>query len=429
MDRHRDVQLATIKAVGGWSIEEAGELFLTGARSMHVDVRHRATAMLAQRGISYSGFNPEARPDNQSAQYQELVQAFRDIVGFDPMLDSDIAERPATTTSAIRQTSATVPGDATIAEVRRSLDDWSNPDQRELIQRRLTAHGTRLMPMIDHLMTVENRHIPETLDRVFAEVDPTFREIERLKSNDLGTLRGAARELARSGATNTPSKLAARRIIDLTVRHNDTEVITLVPAALRNADPNYVAELARPLLQSQSEAIRRLGCELLMRHGSSADVPLLHESLRDSSRAVVWGALMAIDALWDDADDNASVLATMNTLLLHDNLQLRTDAAATLHRLGQRSGAEALRRLAMHSDHRARIYVAQTVSQLGDQSFVPTLLRFLDDSNATVRDAALTGLPQLVGEDIGRSGLSQTSNVAQTQQMIDTWKAWGARPR
>ena len=276
--------------------------------------------------------------------------------------------------------------------------------------------------MIDHLMTVENRRIPESLDRVFAEVDPVFREVERLRTNDIQAQRNAAQELAQLGTSN---KLATRRIMELVARQNDPMVLGSLLSALRNADADLVAELARPLLQSESPEVRRVACEMLMLFGNSEDVPLLHALLRDSNRAVVRGALSAIDALWEDSADNSSVLATLRAMLLQTDAAMQTHVAATLHRLGYSDGADALRRLGLHSDYRVRILVAQTVSGLGDQVFVRMLLHFLDDSNATVRSEALKGLPRLVGEDIGRVGLSSSSSVSQTQQQIERWKAWG----
>ncbi|MCL2004920.1 MAG: HEAT repeat domain-containing protein [Planctomycetaceae bacterium] len=432
-DRSRDVQSAALEAVGSWSIEESGALFLTAAKSMHPNVRHQAVDMLMQRDVFYSGFDPDARPDSQTAQFQELVHIFRNTFGFDPILDADSNDRTATAMLTPGNRSANVPDEAILAEVRRCLDDWSDrtlpQTQRQLIHHRLTKHGTRLMPAIDHIMTVEKRNILESLDRVFAEVDPMFWEIEKLRSLDITAKRNAARELARLGALDTPSKLASKRIIDLTARENDPMVLASLLSALKNADPDLVCQLARPLLQSESPEVRRVSCGMLQQFGSSEDIPLLQELLRDPNRVVVRGALSAIDALWDETADNASVLATLKTLLHQGDASLQTDVAATLHRLGQSEGTAAIRRLAASSDYRVKVHVAGTVSGLEDDVFVDILLRFLDDSNATVRNEALKGLPRLVGEDIGRSGTSANSTVAQTQQQIDRWKAWGRERR
>jgi HEAT repeat protein len=429
-DRNQKVQLETIEAINGWSIEEAGPLLLMAAKSFHLEVRYRATEMLAQRGISSPDFNPEARPENQTEQYQELVQIFRESVGMEPMLDGNTNERSAENRSAIRQVSAITPDDATLAEVRRCLDDWSDrtqsPEQRHLIHRRLTAHGHRLMPMIDHLVITEKRTIPSSLDQVFAEIEPMFREIERLKSNDLSTRRRAAIELDRLGSVASPPQLAAKRMIDLAAREDDSIVLRSLLNALKNADPDSVCQLARPLLQSESAEVRRLSCEMLKQFGSSEDVPLLHDMLHDSSRAVVREALLAIDALLerDDAIDS-SVLGTLKSMLISSDPMLQIDIAATLHRLGHSEGTDALRRLAVSNDHHIRTQIARTVSNLNDRAFVSLLLRYLEDSNATVRSEALKGLPKLAGQDIGRSGPFQSSDTSPTQQQIDRWKSWG----
>ena len=420
-DRNAKVQSAAIEAVGGWSIEESGRLLLTAMKSFDSGVRCRAAEILAGKGVSYSGFNPEDRPENQSAQFQELVHVFRQTTGVDPQLDLTGKERPV-----IQQASATVPENAALTEVRRCLDDWSDTQQRQFIQRRLTAHGSRLMVSIDHLLTVEKRNIPESLDRVFAEVDPMFREIEKLKSNDLTTQQRAARELAKLGAIDVPSKLAAKRIIDLSAKQTDAAVLTSLISALQNADSELVCGLARPLLQSESAQVRRMSCEMLRQSGSGEDVPLLQEMLRDPSRVVVKGALQAMDSLLKEEPADSPVFATLKTMLLQSEPDMQVAVAAILHRLGHQEGTDTFRRLAVSNDYRHRAEVARTVPELGDPVFIPLLLRFLDDSQATVKSEALKGLPKLAGQDIGRIGSGYTSSeVPQTQLQIDRWKAWG----
>ena len=420
-DRNAKVQLATIEAVNSWSIEESGRVLLLAAKSFHSDVRSRAVEMLAEHGVDYPGFDPEDRPENQTARYQELVEIFCEEIGVDPRLDLTGKEHPAANKSTIQQVSALVPEDATLTEVRRCLDDWSDVQQRPLIQRRLVAHGSRLMPSIDHLLTVEKRTIPESLDRVFAEVEPMFREIEKLRSDDLSTRRRAAAELKQLGVMDRPSKLAAKRIVDLTAKQEDAFVLTSLLSALQNADPELVCQLARPLMQSESAQVRRVSCEMLRQFGSSEDVELLQDALRDPSRSVVRGALQAMDALLEEEDADSPVFVTLKTMLSQSDPELQTAIAAIVHRLGHQEGTDTFRRLAMSSDHRHRIDVARTVSELNDPMFIPMLIRFLDDGNGTVRSEALKGLPKLADRDIGRG--------EPTQQQIDRWKAWAKERR
>jgi HEAT repeat protein len=429
-DRHVQVQSATVEAVSSWSIEESGPLLLLAAKSMHTAVRRQAVEILAQRGVFHPGFDPEDQPKNQTAQYEELVHQFRETVGVDPHLDWGGKEHSAvndpaasrTDSSIIRQVSAVVPEDPALTEIRRCLDEWQDrtlpSDQRYLIQRRLTAHSQRLMPLIDHLLTVEKRTIPESLDRVFAEVEPMFSEIEKVKSGNLATQQAGARELARWGAVNNPSKLAAKRIIDLAARQSDPAVLTSLVSALQNADPELTCQLARPLLQSESIAVRRVACDMLAQFGGIEDVPLLRETLRDPNRTVVRGALQAIDALLaEEETGDSSVFEALKAMLLQQgDPGLRTDAAATLHRLGRSEGTDELRRLMADNDVRNKSYAIRVISGLGDSVFVPWLLNCLDDNNNTIRSEALKGLPVLTGQDIGNTG--------STQQQIDRWKAW-----
>ena len=436
-DRHAEVQLATIEAIGGWSIDESGPLLLVSTKSQFTNVRRRATEILAQRGIANPDFDPEDRPTNQEEQHEELVHIFRELVGVDPILietadGSKISRHSGSgTAEGVRQVSAIVSKDPALTEVGRCLDDWQDrtlsQNERELIQRRLTVHGPRLMPMIDHLMTVEKRSIPESLDKVFAEVEPMFVEIEKMKANDTAAKLSAARELARLGAVNNPPKIAAKRIIDLTARESDPGILTALLTALRNDDPELVCELARPLMRSESPSVRRLACEMLAQFGTGKDAALLRDALRDPSREVVRGALRGIDTLLtEDRDvDNTSVVETLKAMLLKGDPVLQTDAAATLHRLGRSEGTDALRRLAASNDNKVKLYVVQSISGLEDPAFVPLLLRFLDDRDNSIKTAALKGLPKAAGQDFGRAGLNPRSDVSQTQQQVEQWKTWG----
>ena len=435
-DRHAEVQLATIDAIGGWSIDESGPLLLISIKSQFTNVRRRATEILAQRGIVYSDFDPEDRPANQEEQHEELAHIFRELVGVDPILvettDSSKVSRYSGATEEVRQVSAIVSKDPALTEVGRCLDDWQDKtlsqNERQLIQRRLTAHGSRLMSLIDHLMTVEKRSIPESLDKVFAEVEPMFVEIEKLKTNHTAAKQSAARELARLGAMNSPPKIAAKRMIDAATRENDPWVLTSLLAALKNADPELMCEFSRMLLRSEMAPLRKEACKMLAKFGNSKDVPQLGEALRDPSREVVLEALRGIDALSSQENVDASIIAVLKAMLLQSDQWLQTNIAATLHRLGHSEGTEALRRLAASNDNRVKLHVVNTISALEDPVFVPLLLRFLDDGNNSVLTAALKGLPGAVGQDIGRVGLKPNSNVSQTQQQIECWKAW-ARER
>ena len=261
------------------------------------------------------------------------------------------------------------------------------------------------------------------------QLHPMFSEIEKLRSGDLAAKQKAARELARLGAANNPPKIVAKRITDLVARQSDPLVLSSLLSALKNADPELVCQLARPLMQSESPAVRRVACEMLAQFGDSDDAHLLREALCDTNREVVRGALKGIDSLLAEGENNdSSIFAALQTVLMHNDRGLQTDAAATLHRLGRTEGTDALRRLAASNDAQVRLYVAKVVSGLSDSDFAPLLLRLLDDTNGSVRAEALKGLPGTVGQDIGRAGLNPHSDVTQTQQQIDRWKAW-ARDR
>ena len=115
-----------------------------------------------------------------------------------------------------------------------------------------------------------------------------------------------------------------------------------------------------------------------------------------------------------DASPLKKCLASAN-----EEIQLAT--AVALVRLRDSAGDDAIRRLSYSGDFRIRGQLAQALGELGDERFTAILVRFLDDSKATVSHAALASLPCVVGRDVAQS--ADGTNVSTSEQMA-LWKKW-----
>jgi HEAT repeat protein len=445
--RYEKVQTATVEAIASWAIEDSGPLFLEAAKSTFPKLRQRATEILTQNGVSAERFDPADLPKNQTEQYQELVHAFYNISGVDPNYKKNHAVqddetgydtvKPAAKRSAKRYD----PNDADLVELRRCLEDGRKPnlsrDERVLLQKRLTAFGKRLLPLLDSLDEA-GEPIPASLDSVLAQIDPVFEQIRRLNSDDVAEQRRGAVELAKISLAIEPPKLVTKRMMESVSKLSDPMVLTTLVSALKNADPELVCRMAKPMLHADSPEIRRLSCEMYRQFGSEDNLNDLEELLHDSSRTVVRGALQAIDSILQEDDEQQAgkpegispkIADTLQKMLSQSDPMLQTDVAATLHRIGKKEGTEALRRLSAANDNRIKSYVAKTVSGLNDPAFVPLLIRYLDDPNGSVRNEALKALPLLAGEDIGNTRDGDASprispEMSPTQQQIARWKFW-----
>ncbi|MDR0705831.1 MAG: HEAT repeat domain-containing protein [Planctomycetaceae bacterium] len=429
-DYYEKVRQATLNALTDWSLEESGRLLLDAAKSQHASTRQQALDILAKHGIAVKELNPLDLPKNQTEQYEKLVRRFHEVVGSAELR----SQNPQS--NDFSQSKQTPPNELILNEIRYCLNDWQTanrlPEERQEIYNRLASFGDQLLPALNYLYEFERRKIPESLDSVLAETNPVFEWIVQLKSNDLNEQRNAASELVRWFSVRNMDKLTLRRIADQARRQTDSSVLASLLETIRKTDSELAKQLATTLLRSESLKLRCLACEIFQESGNNHDLPKLIELLYDPDRHVFQNALNAILAIFEKSDRNdcekerAEIIERLETKLLQGDVRLQLETAMALHRLGDPSGEETFRRLALSSDARIRVEVVQKTSELGDPIFVPILIYFLDDRNSSVRQAALIGLPKLAGEDIEilDFGQSYSKETSITKQKTARWKKW-----
>ena len=248
---------------------------------------------------------------------------------------------------------------------------------------------------------------PQTVDQVAA--------LDRLASSDVSERREAAGQLAQLARQRPLGPLATARLAELVVAEPDELVWESVLTTVADDASEPSVRLAYAAISHPSAEIRRRACDHLAAHPSPGHAKVLVPTLEDRNEAVVRAAVRALGAAGrlDDVQPLRRVLRTTNEYL-------RLEAAVALVRLGDPAGPAALERLAYSADPKVRCQVALAMGETAQPTFVPILIRLLDDRPAVCR-AALEGLPKTVGHDVSAS---EDGPPAGTSQRVRRWKQW-----
>ena len=252
---------------------------------------------------------------------------------------------------------------------------------------------------------------PQTVDQIAT--------LDRLASSDVSERREAAGQLAQLARQRSLDPLATARLAELIVAEPDELVWQSVLTAVADDASEPCIRLAYAAISHPSAEVRRRACEHLAAHPSPDHAKVLAPTLEDRNEAVVRAAVRALGAAGrlDDTQPLQRVLRSTNEYL-------RLEAAVALVRLvdpaGYRLGATALEQLACSADPKVRCQVAVAMGETAQPTFVPILIRLLDDRPAVCR-AALEGLPKTVGHDVSAS---EDGPPAGTSQRVRRWKQW-----
>jgi HEAT repeat protein len=248
--------------------------------------------------------------------------------------------------------------------------------------------------------------------------------VERFAAADVRDRRRAADSLRDGFASRLLPDPALARLSELMIGEPDGLVWVSVFDLLAEDAREPAMRLAYAALGHPVPEVRRRACDYLAAHPDSRHGPLLLASLDDRSPDVVAAAVKAISLL--DSLENRRRLERLLNCADH---QLRVEVAAALAHLGADSGNAALERLAFDPDPKVRRAAAVAMGEVPDKSFLPDLIRLLDD-RPEIRRAALTSLPRVVGEDAGRSASASEppgNPVALSPSTADEsqrWKEW-----
>ena len=284
----------------------------------------------------------------------------------------------------------------------------------------LAALGPGLVEALEPLALDRHQLLPESIYRdVLPRCSPGFAALDRLGSTDVLERRRAADELAALAQRQRLGRLAVERLSTQVSGEADALVWQSVLTAVAGESGESAARLAYVALGHASAEVRRRGCEHLAAHPAAGHVRNLTPLLLDAHRGVVLAAIRALRAA-DRLDD----LGPLQKLLASSDEEVQVEAAAALVRFHDPAGEAALERLAYSNDPQTRARAAVAMGELGQASFLPTLVRLLDDRRATVSHAAMASLPRVAGRDVAQSAGGTTEQIAR-------WKRWfadGKRP-
>jgi len=409
-DPSAEVQHCVALAVGHWPLAQGGPVLLEAMSKPALWTRRTAIEQLAARWPAASDFPVEADPSRRQQALGELQARFQREQGV-----GSGAQRPESPRIASAGRAAEAPPDPAALDRLNTLLQAGD-------LKALADWGAEIVGLSEHVVIVQHRLVPETLyHEVLPRHSPVFAALLRLESANLVERRQAAAELAGLAREKPLRPLAVARLCDLVTRETDPLVWQSSLEAVA-ADPSEpAARMAATALGHASPEVRRRACEHLAAHPGAAYARHLVPLLADGSQGVVAAAIRALGAI-DALDD----LRPLRQLLASSSEEIQLEAGAALTRFHDPAGMAALERLTYSEDPRIRTRTAQLMGDLGEPSFAGALVRLLDDRQAAVAHAALSGLPKVSGRDVAQAADEAPPD---TNEQVRRWKQWLAAPR
>ena len=280
----------------------------------------------------------------------------------------------------------------------------------------LKALGANGADILEELALDRGRLLPAVVYHdVLPVCEPAFAQLDRMRSEEVSERRRAASELAEIAFKHPLRALAMARLAELAATETDQLVWQSVLAAVAGDGSEPAVRLAAVAVGHPSPEIRRRACEFLSAHPDPRHAPILVPALDDGSEQVVIAATRALglSGRKEDAPPLRKKLGARNELV-------QLEAAVALARLGDPSGVFAMERLSHSASENVRRGDAVAMGEVPSPSFVPILIRMLDDRQS-VRLAALASLPKAAGQDVGGMPGEPTARMA---ERVDRWKRW-----
>ncbi len=420
-DSNMEVAHDAIESLAHWPLVQAGPGLLAAMGGSPVAPRKLAAEQLAKRWPTAASFDIDAPADRRLAAVEELQQRWRaeftSAVGAAPIA-ATAPEQSAPTPAQVRDTERLLPllGDG-------SADDPQGASAAE----QLKAIGLALPAALDQIASAHRQPIPEAIYRdVLPAVSDEFRLIELINpsslpspATSLADRRQAAEELQQKFADHRLSKLALARLSEHVTRETDALIWLSAFSAIAGDAREPAVQLACAGLSHPAPEVRRRACQQLAAHPDARQGPLLLKSLADADPSVVEAAIRALGRLRSLDDPQP-----LEAFLASSDHHLRVAAAEALAMLGVISGPAALERLSFDPDPKIRLSAATAMGAAPEASFLPDLIRMLDD-RAEIRRAALAALPLAAGQDLPIDATDPAAGTPAARARL--WKQWYAK--
>ncbi|NUQ66561.1 MAG: HEAT repeat domain-containing protein, partial [Pirellulales bacterium] len=410
-DPSAPVQQQVVESIAEWPIAQSGPVLLEAmGRNVYV-TRKAAAEQLARRWEPAGQFPVDGPPERRKAVLEQLQQQFRQQVGFAAPTAHSGPTPPAASTNA----ELAVRVEQLVEQLR---DGTWPPDSHARAVADLQRLGPDVVGSIEHVALKQQKSLPDAVYReVLPPLSPAFAALDRMTSADVGERRRAAGELAELAAKQPLGRLATARLAELATAETDALVWQSMLTAVADDGGEPAVRLAAIAIGHAAPEVRRRACEHLAVHPAQGNAALLAPALEDRHDAVAAAAAAAMGQLGQVNDTGP-----LRRLLASAGETVRLEAAVSLARLGDDAGRAELERLSYSSDEKVRRRVATAMGEVPDRSFVPSLIRLLDDRHST-RVAALASLPKVVGHDVAGSPGDPRPRMT---EHIEAWKRWHA---
>lgn len=398
------VEQQAIATLGQWPLELGGPLLLEAMAGNVYTARKASAAQLAQRWPAAARFSPDAPPERRSEILEQLGHEFRQQFG--------AAGTPASSSGVTPET---------LARVQALLEQLSRTAASEVSREQVVAEFQQMGPSgvdaLEELVFVRHQLLPAAVYRhLLPPVDPVFQALDRMASEDVQVRRRAASDLAEQASRRPLRRLAVARLAEQAASESDALVWQSLLTALNSNSSEAAVRLAAIALGQPSPEVRRRACEYLEAHPAAGHAALLLPLLQDRHDEVTAAAARALGVL-GHLDDPAP----LRQKLASNSAAVQLEVAIALARLGDEAGVAALERLSYSGEETIRRRVALAMGEQPSGSYLPILIRLLDDKKQSVRVAALGALPRLVGQDVtARPGQPPPPMAERMEQ----WKRW-----
>lgn len=412
-DPGAEVQRQVVRSLASWPLESAVPVLLDALARDAVSVRKLAAEQLAIRWPEAGRFPYDAPPARRAEALAALRERYRArSSGF----SRNVIPLPAnagTTSAAVPAKTGTASAIDQQVERLVSAGDFAA----------LAALGPDVMPSLQRLAIQRHATLPEPVySDVLPRYSPVFAVLDHMNRGSSASRRQAAEELAALARKQPIGALATARLSTLMAAQSDAAMWLSALEAVCDEAGEPAARMARIAANHNEGEVRRKACEYLAAHPDPANEPFLVPGLADPDQNVVLAAIRALGAARRMTDTSP-----LRKCLSSANEEIELAAAVALLRLGgDRAADDAIGRLSYSGDFRIRGRLAQDVGDLGDERFTAILIRFLDDSKATVSHAALASLSRVVGRDVAKS--PDGTSVPISEQMARWKKWWADRP-
>ncbi|MDR1925281.1 MAG: hypothetical protein LBQ66_13005 [Planctomycetaceae bacterium] len=335
--------------------------------------------------------------------------------------------------------SANEVSDVDIDYVHNLIKQWTAPEltliQREALRRQLVRYGDRLIVLIEILYDkYDDFDLPESFDVVLTDSGVTFEQVLLLDSETPIIRQKAATELARQSKVNPHGKLITSRVLTRALKETEPIMLGAYLELLKNSDHYRARIFAEHLLKSKIPDLRKRACDVFGEVGNGYDLTYLAQRLVDKRREVSYAAFAAMIEIlrgihgneFENERTNAAEILRLQIAGNNNDPLSQAEIGAAMYALGDDAGIEIISRTSYSTDPRARLQVINVIKALNDPNFIAIPIRYLDDKENYVCQAAIDVLPQLAGVDEGiiETEIPFEHELSQIQRKIIRWKKW-----